>query len=83
MTINQQVVPSEWAPLQIAAFRAIWFASLAANIGTWFQNVGGVWLMFIAHLQTRSIALPIGVTFNRKLNQAIQQLIIGQTACLP
>src|SRR5260370_30987992 len=45
MTINQQVVQSEWAPLQIAAFRAIWFASLAANVGTWFQNVGGVWLM--------------------------------------
>ncbi len=50
MTTKQQVVPSEWAPLQIAAFRAIWFASLAANVGTWFQNVGGVWLMFIAPL---------------------------------
>jgi hypothetical protein len=45
MTTNQQVVPSEWEPLRIAAFRAIWFASLAANVGTWFQNVGGVWLM--------------------------------------
>ena len=45
MTANQQVVPSEWTPLHIAAFRAIWFASLAANVGTWFQNVGGVWLM--------------------------------------
>ena len=37
MTTNQQVVPSEWEPLRIAAFRAIWFASLAANVGTWFQ----------------------------------------------
>ncbi len=37
MTTNQQVISSEWAPLQIAAFRAIWFASLAANVGTWFQ----------------------------------------------
>jgi len=53
MTTNQQVVPSEWAPLQIAAFRAIWFASLAANVGTWFQNVGGVWLM------TRFTASPL------------------------
>src|SRR5215467_15327118 len=53
MTTNRQAVPSEWAPLQIAAFRAIWFASLAANIGTWFQNVGGVWLM------TRFTASPL------------------------
>ncbi len=27
MTTNQQVVPSEWTPLHVAAFRAIWFAS--------------------------------------------------------
>jgi MFS family permease len=53
MTTNQHVVPSEWAPLRIAAFRAIWFASLAANVGTWFQNVGGVWLM------TRFTASPL------------------------
>jgi len=53
VTTNQQVISSEWAPLQIAVFRAIWFASLAANIGTWFQNVGGVWLM------TRFTASPL------------------------
>src|SRR5579864_9179976 len=53
MTTNQHVVPSEWTPLHIAAFRAIWFASLAANVGTWFQNVGGVWLM------TRFTASPL------------------------
>jgi hypothetical protein len=41
MTKNQQAVPSEWVPLQIATFRAIWFASLAANVGTWVQNVKG------------------------------------------
>jgi len=66
MTINQQVVPSEWAPLQIAAFRAIWFAELSANIGTWFQNVGGVLLMtsftasplLIALMQTAT-TLPV------------------------
>jgi len=66
MTTKQHVVPSEWAPLQIAAFRAIWFASLAANIGTWFQNVGGVWLMtsfttsplLIALMQTAT-TLPV------------------------
>src|SRR6266567_645903 len=66
MTTNQHVVSSEWAPLQIAAFRAIWFASLAANVGTWFQNVGGVWLMtsftasplLIALMQTAT-TLPV------------------------
>jgi len=66
MTTKQHVVPPEWAPLQIAAFRAIWFASLAASIGTWFQNVGGVWLMtsfttsplLIALMQTTT-TLPV------------------------
>src|SRR2546428_1057973 len=53
MATNQQASPSEWAPLHIAVFRAIWFASLAANVGTWFQNVGGVWLM------TRFTASPL------------------------
>ena len=59
MTTNQQVVPSEWEPLRIAAFRAIWFASLAANVGTWFQNVGGVWLM------TRFTASPLLIALIR------------------
>src|SRR5205085_11706580 len=66
MRTSQQVVPSEWTPLHIAAFRAIWFASLAANVGTWFQNVGGVWLMsrftasplLIALMQTAT-TLPV------------------------
>ncbi|MBV9020836.1 MAG: MFS transporter [Ktedonobacteraceae bacterium] len=66
MTTNRQVVPSEWTPLHIAAFRAIWFASLAANVGTWLQNVGGVWLMtsftasplLIALMQTAT-TLPV------------------------
>jgi MFS family permease len=66
MATNQQAAPSEWAPLHIAVFRAIWFASLAANVGTWFQNVGGVWLMtrftasplLIALMQT-AITLPV------------------------
>jgi MFS family permease len=57
MTTNQQVAPSEWAPLRIAVFRAIWFASLAANVGTWFQNVGGVWLMTSFTMSPLLIAL--------------------------
>src|SRR5262249_31638357 len=65
---------SEWVPLRISLFRAIWLATLAANIGTWFQNVGGVWLMtllspsplLIALIQTATslsailVALPAG-----------------------
>ena len=26
-------------------FRALWFATIASNIGTWMQNVGASWLM--------------------------------------
>jgi MFS family permease len=57
MTTNQQAGSSEWAPLHIAVFRAIWFASLAANIGTWFQNVGGVWLM--THFTTSPVLIAL------------------------
>src|SRR5437899_13091482 len=34
-----------WSPLAVAAFRAIWIASVVSNIGTWMQNVGVAWLM--------------------------------------
>jgi MFS family permease len=66
MATPEHAAPSEWAPLHITLFRAIWFASLAANTGTWFQNVGGVWLMtsftasplLIALMQTAT-TLPV------------------------
>jgi MFS family permease len=66
MATEKSLTPSEWAPLRITVFRAIWFASLAANTGTWFQNVGGVWLMMkfthspilIALMQTAT-TLPV------------------------
>jgi MFS family permease len=34
-----------WAPLRRPAFRALWVASVASNVGTWIQNVGAAWLM--------------------------------------
>jgi MFS family permease len=34
-----------WAPLARPAFRALWIAGLASNLGTWIQNVGAAWLM--------------------------------------
>ena len=45
MEDNRAVHPSVWSPLLVPVFRALWIASLVANIGVWMQNVGGVWLM--------------------------------------
>lgn len=36
---------SPWSALQMRQFRAIWFALLASNIGTWFHSVGAAWQM--------------------------------------
>jgi MFS family permease len=66
--------PSAWAPLRIAAYRSLWLALLAANIGTWMQTVGAQWLLveqsgsdiLVAIVQTAStlpivlLALPSG-----------------------
>ncbi|MBE1469645.1 MFS transporter [Kibdelosporangium phytohabitans] len=37
--------PSPWAPLRRGAYRALWLAQFASNIGTWAQTVGAQWLM--------------------------------------
>jgi MFS family permease len=37
--------PSGWAPLRRRAFRALWIAQFASNMGTWTQTVGAQWLM--------------------------------------
>ncbi|MDQ2792799.1 MAG: MFS transporter [Bacteroidota bacterium] len=34
-----------WTPFAYAVFRAIWIAGLVSNVGTWMQNVAGVWLV--------------------------------------
>jgi MFS family permease len=66
--------PSAWAPLRVAAFRNLWLALLASNIGTWMQTVGAQWLLveqsgtdtLVAVVQTAStlpivlLALPSG-----------------------
>ncbi|MCA1596814.1 MAG: MFS transporter [Chloroflexi bacterium] len=36
---------SPWTPLRYGAFRALWIAAVASNLGTWMHNVGAVWLM--------------------------------------
>ncbi|MGC1214983.1 MAG: MFS transporter, partial [Micromonospora sp.] len=65
---------SAWAPLRVAAFRSLWLAVLASNIGTWMQTVGAQWLLvdqpnaatLVSLVQTASmlpvllLALPAG-----------------------
>jgi hypothetical protein len=34
-----------FVPLRHSAFRALWIANLASNIGLWIQNTGAGWLM--------------------------------------
>jgi MFS family permease len=56
---------SAWAPLRVTAFRNLWLALLASNIGTWMQLVGAQWLLIdepnastlVAVVQT-SLMLP-------------------------
>jgi len=57
---------SAWSPLRYSIFRALWIASLVSNIGTWMQNVGGVWLMsslspspFLVALMQTATSLPV------------------------
>jgi MFS family permease len=38
-------MPAAFAPLRHPAFRLLWFANLAANIGLWVQNTGAGWMM--------------------------------------
>ncbi|GAA3938858.1 MFS transporter [Hymenobacter algoricola] len=64
-----------WTPFAHAVFRAIWVAGLVSNVGTWMQNVAGVWLvttlttsaLLVALMQTATslpaflLSLPSGV----------------------
>jgi MFS family permease len=80
--------PSAWAPLRIAAYRSLWLALLASNIGTWMQTVGAQWLLveqsgtdtLVAVVQTAStlpillLALPSGALAD---NLDRRRLLIG------
>ncbi|MFI7601422.1 MFS transporter [Actinoplanes sp. NPDC049681] len=73
-SLAPSTAPSAWAPLRIAAYRSLWLALLASNIGTWMQTVGAQWLLveqsgsdtLVAVVQTAStlpivlLALPSG-----------------------
>lgn len=66
MTASITTVNSTWSPLRNAVFRSLWIASLVSNLGTWMQNVAGVWLMttethsatLVALMQTAT-SLPV------------------------
>jgi len=65
-TAGGSVRSSAWSPLRLPAFRALWLATLASNIGTWMHDVGAGWLMtslspspFMVALVQTATTLPI------------------------
>ncbi|RYU81024.1 MFS transporter [Hymenobacter persicinus] len=74
-TTLPEAKPTLWTPFAFTVFRAIWIAGLVSNIGTWMQNVAGVWLvttltssaLLVALMQTATslpaflLSLPAGV----------------------
>jgi MFS family permease len=59
MDMADQYYPSSsaWSPLRHSVFRALWIAAIISNVGTWMQNVGGVWLM--TSLTTSSLMVAL------------------------
>ncbi|HEV8579376.1 MAG TPA: MFS transporter [Thermoanaerobaculia bacterium] len=53
---------SPWSPLRHTIFRWLWIASVASNIGTWFQNVGASWLMTTLSASPAMVALVQAAT---------------------
>lgn len=48
---------SPWAPLRIAAFRALWLAQLGSMLGTWMQTVGAQWILVETPNSTALVAM--------------------------
>ena len=48
---------SPWTPLKTRAFRALWIAALASNVGTWVHEVGAAWTMTLLTSSKTLIAL--------------------------
>jgi hypothetical protein len=45
VTEAERPAPSIWQPLRNGVFRALWWAVLGSQIGTWMQTVGAQWLL--------------------------------------
>ncbi|HTY24652.1 MAG TPA: MFS transporter [Desulfomonilaceae bacterium] len=66
MSEDRSELISAWSPLHQAVFRSLWLAAIVSNIGTWMQNVAGLWLMtsltsspvMVALMQTAT-SLPV------------------------
>ena len=66
MSDEERHSSTAWSPLRHPLFRALWVAATVSNVGTWMQNVGGVWLMttlttsplMVALMQTAT-SLPV------------------------
>ncbi|MFI5909290.1 MFS transporter [Dactylosporangium sp. NPDC051541] len=39
------MISRAWTPLRHAAFRALWIAALASQVGTWMETVGAQWIL--------------------------------------
>ncbi|MBO2010247.1 MFS transporter [Hymenobacter negativus] len=46
-----------WTPFAYSVFRAIWIAGMVSNVGTWMQNVAGVWLVTMLTSSALLVAL--------------------------
>jgi MFS family permease len=53
---------SPWRPLRHATFRSLWIATVASNVGTWFQSVGASWLMTSLSTSATMVALVQAAT---------------------
>jgi MFS family permease len=59
-TTGQPVVrqrESAWSPLRHAAFRSLWIATIASNVGTWMHDTAASWLMTSLSRSTVLVAL--------------------------
>jgi MFS family permease len=48
---------SAWSPLRHAAFRSLWIATIASNVGTWMHDTAASWLMTSLSRSTLLVAL--------------------------
>lgn len=70
--------PSPWSPLQQAAFRAVWLALLAANIGTWMQRLGAAWLWSAWMLLAFTLLLGLGAALTAPAWPAIVPELVNR-----
>ena len=85
---------SGWAPLRTTAFRWLWTAQFASNVGSWMQTVAAQWLMvslttsatLVGAVQTAAslpallLAIPAGVVGD--LVDRRRLIIVGEMAML-